>query len=56
MRHTYDFFKPRLGSDYPEVDGTLSVQCYVSALDACYEAYLNKARQSGGEFDAELPC
>lgn len=39
MRHTYDFYKPDLTSEYPVVDGKLSVQCYLDALDKCYQLY-----------------
>lgn len=39
IRHTYDFFKPDLTSEYPVVDGHYSLQCYSEALDACYKAY-----------------
>ena len=43
MANVYDFYKPKLDSEYPEVDGPLSVTSYVSALDASYKAYRNKA-------------
>lgn len=43
MRHAYDFYKPDLTSEYPVVDGKLSVQCYTSALDNCYSTYCKKA-------------
>ena len=39
MQHTYDFYKPDLGSEYPVVDGHFSIKCYTEALDACYKAY-----------------
>ncbi|TVY81977.1 Hydroxymethylglutaryl-CoA synthase [Lachnellula suecica] len=42
MRHAYDFYKPDLTSEYPYVDGQLSMQCYAEAVDKCYEAYLNR--------------
>lgn len=44
MIHVYDFYKPDLSSPYPVVDGHLSVQCYTSALDACYSQYCKKAQ------------
>lgn len=47
MNHVYDFYKPDLSSEYPVVDGKLSVDCYLTALDRCYESYLRKCR--GGE-------
>lgn len=43
MKHVYDFYKPDLSSPYPVVDGNLSVQCYMSALDHCYSEYCEKA-------------
>lgn len=46
MNHAYDFFKPDLTSEYPVVDGKLSIQCYLNALDQCYKSYLNKCNDS----------
>lgn len=43
MNHAYDFFKPDLTSEFPVVDGKLSIQCYLNALDQCYKSYLNKS-------------
>lgn len=42
MKHAYDFYKPDLSSEYPTVDGQLSIQCYLSALDKCYQLYREK--------------
>ncbi|XP_048875294.1 hydroxymethylglutaryl-CoA synthase, cytoplasmic isoform X2 [Brienomyrus brachyistius] len=42
MQHAYDFYKPDMVSEYPMVDGKLSIQCYLSALDRCYTVYRNK--------------
>nr|NVI74370.1 HMG coenzyme A synthase [Cucujiformia] len=42
MRHVYDFYKPDLNSEYPAVDSKLSIQCYLSALDKCYQTYCAK--------------
>ena len=42
MKHAYDFYKPNLTSEYPVVDGKLSVECYLSALDQCYKVYRQK--------------
>ncbi|XP_055689794.1 hydroxymethylglutaryl-CoA synthase 1 [Lutzomyia longipalpis] len=44
MKHTWDFYKPDLTSEYPTVDGKLSIQCYLNALDNCYQLYCEKAR------------
>ncbi|KAG5321118.1 HMCS1 synthase, partial [Pseudoatta argentina] len=50
MRHAYDFYKPNMRSEYPMVDGKLSIQCYLSALDNCYQLYREKVkRKSPGE-------
>lgn len=60
IRHAYDFFKPDLTSEYPVVDGKLSIQCYLSALDNCYAGYKAKAEKRSSErvdlsrFDAML--
>ncbi|NWX99139.1 HMCS2 protein, partial [Nothoprocta ornata] len=51
MEHAYDFYKPDLASEYPVVDGPLSIQCYLRALDRCYAVYRRKAegqRQQAG--------
>lgn len=47
MTHAYDFYKPELHSEYPFVDGHLSISCYLSALDGCYaNLQQNAARTS----------
>lgn len=45
MRHVYDFYKPNLKSEYPVVDGKLSIQCYLNALDCCYQQYKEKMKK-----------
>ena len=42
MANTYDFYKPKLDSEYPEVDGPLSVTSYITALDNSYRTYREK--------------
>ncbi|XP_006032002.1 hydroxymethylglutaryl-CoA synthase, mitochondrial isoform X1 [Alligator sinensis] len=42
MENAYDFYKPNLASEYPVVDGKLSIQCYFRALDQCYAVYRKK--------------
>ena len=42
MANTYDFYKPKLDSEYPEVDGPLSITSYISAVDASYAAFRKK--------------
>eukprot|EP00030_Apusomonadida_sp_AF-17_P000918 a177449_134.p1 GENE.a177449_134~~a177449_134.p1 ORF type:complete len:463 (+),score=210.79 a177449_134:32-1390(+) len=50
MEHAWDFYKPRLDSEYPTVDGKLSVGLYLRALDKCYAGYRAKfAAQNGGK-------
>lgn len=48
VEHTYDFFKPHPESEYPYVDGKLSVQDYFKALDYCYEGYSQKFNKITG--------
>lgn len=45
VKHAYDFYKPDLTSEYPVVDGKLSIQCYLSALDICYALYKKKVAE-----------
>ncbi|CAL1714293.1 unnamed protein product [Somion occarium] len=57
MVHTYDFYKPKLDSEYPEVDGPLSITAYTSAIDASYSAFRNKhakAKKASGA-DTTVP-
>ena len=42
MANEYDFYKPNLASEYPIVDGPLSVTTYVGALDAAYTTFKQK--------------
>ncbi|KAI0629323.1 hydroxymethylglutaryl-CoA synthase [Trametes polyzona] len=60
MVNTYDFYKPKLDSEYPEVDGPLSISAYISAIDASYAAFRAKhakakklAGQTGPAFSLE---
>jgi hydroxymethylglutaryl-CoA synthase len=60
MANTYDFYKPNLSSEYPEVDGPVSVVTYVAALDAAYTTFKEKvakaakrAQQKPAEFSLE---
>jgi len=38
----YDFYKPNLASEYPIVDGTLSISTYLAALEECYKLIQKK--------------
>lgn len=51
MANVYDFYKPDLTSEYPVVDGPLSIKCYLKALDNCYEGYARRAGRP--HFDLE---
>jgi len=42
MANTYDFYKPQLDSEYPQVDGPLSITTYLGALDQSYARYREK--------------
>ena len=46
MSHAYDFYKPNLESQYPVVDGKLSINCYLKAVEKCYHGYLAKAKHA----------
>lgn len=46
MTNTYDFYKPKLDSEYPEVDGPVSVTTYISALDASYARFREKTARA----------
>ena len=42
MDNTYDFYKPNLNSEYPVVDGPLTVSTYIAAMDGAYSAFRAK--------------
>jgi len=46
MCNTYDFYKPNLTSEYPVVDGPVSVVTYIAALDGAYTAFRQKAAKA----------
>ena len=52
MGNTYDFYKPKMESDYPLVDGKESIACYTRAIDKCYSTFRRKYKQVlGSEVD-----
>ncbi|XP_006861371.1 PREDICTED: hydroxymethylglutaryl-CoA synthase, mitochondrial [Chrysochloris asiatica] len=55
MEHVYDFYKPDLASEYPVVDGKLSVQCYFRALDRCYAFYRHKIQNQWKQAGNDRP-
>ena len=44
VNNVYDFYKPNPSSEYPEVDGVFSIDCYFKALETCYDTYSQKYR------------
>ena len=42
MEDAYDFYKPNLSSEYPVVFGHESNECYLRALDHCYNGFAAK--------------
>lgn len=46
MANTYDFYKPNLSSEYPEVDGPLTITTYLKALDQAYLRYTEKVAKA----------
>lgn len=42
MKHAYDFYKPDPRSEYPTVEGALSVSCYMEAVFKAYEKFRTK--------------
>jgi len=44
----YDFYKPRMTSEYPAVDGKLSQGCYLQAVDDCYSGALRRLEAARG--------
>ncbi|XP_075396623.1 hydroxymethylglutaryl-CoA synthase, mitochondrial [Tenrec ecaudatus] len=55
MENVYDFYKPDLASEYPVVDGKLSIQCYFRALDRCYSFYRQKIHNQWKQAGIERP-
>lgn len=47
MDHAYDFYKPDPTSEYPTVDGNLSQNCYLKALEKTYEGIKMKSLLAG---------
>jgi len=48
MENTYDFYKPVMSSEYPLVDGEVSLKCYLRALDRCYSLLKKKNVKESG--------
>ncbi|KAJ3429352.1 3-hydroxy-3-methylglutaryl coenzyme a synthase [Anaeramoeba flamelloides] len=37
--HDWDFYKPKMSSEFPTVDGKLSITLYLKAIDYCYTGF-----------------
>ncbi|XP_065783153.1 hydroxymethylglutaryl-CoA synthase, mitochondrial isoform X2 [Muntiacus reevesi] len=55
MENVYDFYKPDVTSEYPLVDGKLSIQCYLRALDKCYAFYRQKIEKQWKQAGIDRP-
>ena len=51
MDNIYDFYKPNLESEYPIVNGPLTVTTYLTALDESFASYKRKRTQELAEID-----
>jgi hydroxymethylglutaryl-CoA synthase len=49
MDNSWDFYKPALSSEFPEVDGPLSVVAYIRALENSYNTYREKEERRLGK-------
>ncbi|KAE8216847.1 hypothetical protein CF327_g94 [Tilletia walkeri] len=47
MSNTWDFYKPDLTSEYPTVDGPLTLECYLGALDKSYNNWRRNVAKRG---------
>jgi 3-hydroxy-3-methylglutaryl CoA synthase len=54
MDNTYDFYKPKLDSEYPVVDGPLSVTTYIAAMDGAYTAFRAKVASATKALNGHL--
>ncbi|GAA5970825.1 hypothetical protein JCM11641_004468 [Rhodosporidiobolus odoratus] len=54
MANVYDFYKPHLSSEYPEVDGPLTQTCYPNALEQSYDHFRRKESKRLGNANGDL--
>ena len=59
VEDVFDFYKPKMDSEYALVDGHQSIICYHQAVDKCFKLYFNKASKNNDpitfdQFDAML--
>lgn len=52
MEHAYDFYKPFAASEYPLVDGKLSIDLYLSSLAVCYERFRHRLAGWDGRLES----
>lgn len=45
MGNWWDFFKPELSSEYPSVDGPLTLHSYIGGLEQSYENFCQKEQK-----------
>ncbi|KAE8143184.1 hydroxymethylglutaryl-coenzyme A synthase C terminal-domain-containing protein [Aspergillus pseudotamarii] len=55
MTHAYDFYKPDMKSEYPLVNGHLSISCFLSALDGCYAELRKNAAHLANNAEGRHP-
>jgi len=48
MEDVYDFYKPKMDSEYPIVDGKLSNSCYLRSIDICFDRFADKFEKTNG--------
>jgi len=48
MDDQYDFYKPDILSEYPTVDGHLSIKVYLNALENCILTFQRKFKERYG--------
>lgn len=46
MDNVYDFYKPIANSEYPIVDGHLSINIYLNALNSCFSTFKLKSMKA----------
>lgn len=51
FENAYDFYKPNMNSEYPIVDGKYSNECYIRAIDNCYNGFSIKNKLNIQDFD-----
>ena len=54
MKNAYDFYKPDFNSEYPKVQGTLSVSCYMEAVYNSYSIFRKKFAHVNGLRDSDV--